>query len=138
MRNDMVAIATVAMLSLAIDGRPLQALPVTYDFTVEVTQGTLTGNTFSGSLTYDDEAIIGTGIEEIGVENSLTVTMEFLGETYSETFDSQYPEFPKLRFEDGEIQHLDFWIEPGERIIWWHLPGWEVNLLRRYSDLQSR
>ena len=138
MRNDLAAIATVAMISIAIDTRPLQAIPVTYDFTVEVTQGTLAGNTFSGSLTYDDEAIMGIGTEEIGVENSLTVTMEFLGQTYSEISDSQYPEFPKLRFEDGEIQQLDFWIEPGERLIWWNLPGWEIDLSRQHNAVQVR
>ncbi len=127
-------IATVSMAAVAMvtfDFHSVQALPVTYDFTVVVTQGSLAGNTFNGSFTYDDEALKGVGKEEIGVDDGLTVKMNFFGKDYDHTADIDYPQFPKLIFEAGEIQTLDFWVEPGSRGIWWGLPGWEIQLSPR-------
>lgn len=130
-RTYLSAIATVAATLVAIDGLPVQALPVTYDFTVVVTQGSLAGNTFNGSFSYDDSTLSGVGVEEIGVVDGLTITMTFFGQDYLETADIDYPAFPKLIFDEGEIQRLDFWIEPGERGVWWGLPGWEIELSPR-------
>ena len=130
-RNYLSAIATVAATLIALNGRPVQALPVTYDFTVVVTQGSLAGNTFNGSFSYDDALLSGVGAEEIGIADGLTVNMNFLGQDYAESADTDYPNFPKLIFENGEIQQLDFWIESEERGIWWGLPGWEIELSPR-------
>ena len=57
--------------------------------------------------------------------------MTFLEQNYTEKEDRDYPEFPKLIFEDGAIQRLDFWIEPNERDIWWGRPGWDIELSPR-------
>ena len=130
-RNYITAIATVAATLVAINGHSVQAFPVTYDFTVVVTQGSLAGNTFNGSFSYDDGQLSGVGAEEIGIADGLTVNMTFFEQDYTEIADTDYPAFPKLIFEDGEIQRLDFWIEPGERGVWWGLPGWEIELSPR-------
>ena len=130
-QKHILAIATLAATIVTIDSSPAQALPVTYDFTVVVTQGSLAGNTFNGSFSYDDAQLSGVGAEEIGIADGLTVTMTFFEQDYAETADIDYPAFPKLIFEAGEIQRLDFWIEPGERGIWWGLPGWEIELSPR-------
>jgi hypothetical protein len=116
---------------VAIELPQVQAAPVIYDFTVVVTQGSLAGNTFSGSFSYDDALLENVGTETLGVEEGLTVEMNFLGEDYTETADIDYPKFPQVIFEAGEIQRLDYWIEPGERGIWWGLPGWEIELSPR-------
>lgn len=130
-RTYLSAIATVAVTMVTAHGCSVQTLPVAYDFTVMVTEGSLAGNTFNGSFSYDDSTLSGVGVEEIGIDEGLTVNMTFLGQDYAETADTGYPEFPKLIFEAGEIQRLDFWIEPGERGVWWGLPGWEIELSPR-------
>lgn len=129
-----VAVASTALSVAAITATQAHASPITYDFKVNVTQGSLAGKSFSGVFSYDDSTLKGIGAEELGVAEGLTVCMNFLGRNYKETDDSSYPTFPKLVFEDGKIKRLDFWIEPGKRVVWWTLPGWKVNLSLRPSS----
>jgi hypothetical protein len=122
-----VAIATT-LLSTVVTATQAYAVPVTYDFTITVTKGGLAGNSFNGSFSYDDANLKGKGVEELGIDEGLTTCMNYLGRTYRETDDTSYPTFPKLRFEDGKIAQLNFWIQPNQRVNWWNLPGWEVKL----------
>ena len=122
-----VAIATT-LLSTVVTATQAYAVPVTYDFTITVTKGGLAGNSFNGSFTYDDANLKGKGVEELGIDEGLTTCLNYLGRTYRETDDTSYPTFPKLRFEDGKIAQLNFWIQPNQRVNWWNLPGWEVKL----------
>ena len=126
----MTVLATVAS-TIMFGMLPVRAEPVTYDFTVVVREGSLAGNTFEGSLTYDDGAITGRGAEKINVVHGLKTNINFLGREYTEKEDRNYPEFPKLTFRNGEIHLLDFWVQPGERDIWWIREGWEVKLTPR-------
>ena len=120
-----VAIATT-LLSTVVTATQAYAVPVTYDFTITVTKGGLAGNSFDGSLSYDDVKLKGKGVEELGIDEGLTTCLNYLGRTYRETDDTSYPSFPTLRFEDGKIAQLNFWIQPNQRVNWWNLPGWEV------------
>jgi hypothetical protein len=129
-----VAIATVALGTAAIATSQAQASIVTYDFTVNVTQGSLAGQSYTGTFSYDDSTLKGTGIEKLGVEQGLTVCMNYFGRNYTEASDRDYPKFPTLVFENGEINQLDFWVQPQNRVVWWNLPGWEVNLSRRQAS----
>jgi hypothetical protein len=122
-----VAIATT-LLSTVVTATQAYAVPVTYDFTITVTKGGLAGNSFNGSFSYDDAKLKGKGVEELGIDEGLTTCLNYLGRTYRETDDTSYPTFPKLRFEDGKIAQLNFWIQPNQRVNWWNLPGWEVKL----------
>ncbi|MEG4939971.1 hypothetical protein [Microcoleus sp. F4-D5] len=122
-----VAIATT-LLSTVVTATQAYAVRVTYDFTITVTKGGLAGNTFNGSFSYDDAKLKGTGVEELGITDGLTTCLNYLGRTYRETDDTSYPNFPTLKFEDGKIAQLDFWIQPNQRVNWWKLPGWEVKL----------
>ena len=122
-----VAIAAT-LLSTVVTATQAYAVPVTYDFTITVTKGGLAGNSFNGSFTYDDANLKGKGVEELGIDEGLTTCINYLGRTYRETDDTSYPTFPKLRFEDGKIAQLNFWIQPNQRVNWWNLPGWEVKL----------
>ncbi|MBD1899114.1 hypothetical protein NDI44_07900 [Trichocoleus sp. DQ-A3] len=128
-----VAIAIVTLGSAAIATSQAQASIVTYDFTVNVTQGSLAGQSYSGTLSYDDSTLKGTGVEKLGVAQGLRVCMNYFGRNYSETSDRDYPKFPTLVFKNGDINHLDFWIQPQKRVVWWNLPGWEVNLSKRQA-----
>lgn len=122
------ALASAALTPAVITTSLAHAATITYDFTVNVNQGALAGKTFNGTFSYDDATLKGTGVEELGVAEGLTVCMNYLGRNYSETDDTSYPAFPKLVFEDGKIKQLDFWIQPNKRVNWWNLPGWEVKL----------
>jgi len=122
-----VAIATTLM-STVVTATQAYAVPVTYDFTVTVTKGRLAGNSFNGSFSYDDAKLKGTGVEELGITEGLTTCINYLGRTYRETDDTSYPTFPQLRFEDGKIAQLNFWIQPNQRVNWWNSHGWEVKL----------
>ena len=118
------AIVSFALLSIA----PVQAAPVNYHFTVEVTEGSLAGNTFEGEFSFDDETISGEGEEVVQVEDGLTVSMTMLGETITESQDVDYPDYPQLLLVDGDVERLEFWAESEERGSWWDLPGWEVTV----------
>ena len=134
-----VAIATT-LLSTVVIANQAYAVPVTYDFTITVTKGGLAGNSFNGSFSYDDAKLKGTGVEELGISEGLTTCLNYLGRTYRETDDTSYPTFPTLRFEDGKIAQLNFWIQPNQRVNWWNLPGWEVKLsgpLKRDSTVPN-
>ncbi|MGI0488146.1 hypothetical protein ACN4EK_22115 [Pantanalinema rosaneae CENA516] len=126
-----LASVTVGLTAIAV--APAQAAPVTYEFTVKVTQGSLAGKSFQGTLRYDDAKLQGKGMETIDATQGLQVCMNFFGRNYRETQDSNHPEFPKLVFQDGQIQTLDFWIEPGKRLNWGTLPGWETTFTRKGS-----
>ena len=128
-----VAIATIALGATAIATSQAQASIVTYDFTVNVTQGSLAGQSYSGTFSYDDSTLKRTGVEKLGVEQGLTVCMNYFGRNYTEASDRDYPRFPTLVFENGKINELDFWVQPQNRVVWWNLPGWEVNLSRRQA-----
>ena len=134
-----VAIATT-ILSTVVTATQSYAVPVTYDFTITVTKGGLAGNSFNGSFSYDDAKLKGKGVEELGIDEGLTTCLNYLGRTYRETDDTSYPTFPTLRFEDGKIAQLNFWIQPNQRVNWWNLPGWEVKLsgpLKRDSTVPN-
>ena len=121
------AIATAGLSLLALT-HSLQAAPVTYHFTVEVTEGSLAGNTFEGEFTYEDSALTGQGEEVLRVEDGLSASMTMLGQTIAETDDVDYPDYPQLLFSDGEVDRLEFWAESEDRGSWWTLPGWDVTL----------
>lgn len=132
-----VTIASVIFGIATIVTSPTQAAPVTYDFTVNVTQGSLAGQSYSGTFRYDDAVLKGTGTETLGVNQGLTVCMNYFGRNYTETNDRDYPNFPAIVFENGTVQYLDFWVQPSDRVVWWNLPGWEVNLTQRESKSQT-
>ncbi|WP_017315627.1 hypothetical protein [Mastigocladopsis repens] len=133
-RRAFYVLATAALSTAVITTSQAQASTVTYDFTVNVTKGSLAGKSYNGTFSYDDSTLKGTGVEELGVSQGLTVCMNYFGRNYSETDDHDYPALPKLVFENGKIKQLDFWIQPNKRVVWWNLPGWEVKLSMRKAS----
>lgn len=125
-----LAIASITFITAVMPASQVYAVPITYDFTVNVTQGPLAGKSFNGTFSYNDATLKGTGFEELGVSQGLIVCMNYLGRNYSETDDTSYPAWPKLIFENGKIKQLDFWLESNKRKNWWNLPGWEVKLFQ--------
>lgn len=117
-------LAAGSLLAIA----PAYSAPVSYRFTVEVTEGSLAGNTFEGMVSFDDDAVSGEGEEVLQVDDGLSVSMTMLGETVNELQDVDYPEYPQLILMDGEVKRLEFWAESEQRASWWDLPGWEITV----------
>lgn len=99
-----------------------------YEFTVEVTEGPLAGQQYDGSFCYPTDAVTGEGTEVLSEADDFKVSMNFFGNMYTGSDDTSHPDFPTLTLEDGAVTQLDFWIEEGDRIVWWDLPHWEVSL----------
>lgn len=107
--KDSVAVSTDALLSLtAIEANLTQPATATYDFIVNVTSGALSGQQFAGYFSYNHSTLTGIGSEEIGVEEGLSVSFEFLGVSYTEASDFDSPLYPRVLFENGKLAGLDF------------------------------
>lgn len=127
------AVAVPASTGIILSNRllPAQAAIQAYDITIDVTAGSLAGNQFTGSICYDDEFLTGIGSETVTPYLGLGTRMTFLGQTYNETADTDYPEFPQLILQDGEVDRLEFWVESDQRGSWWDTPGWAIELTRQ-------
>ena len=69
------------VLSLAVlEATSTHAVVLTYNFTVNITSGSLLGQEFEGFFSYDDSAI-----EESQLTPVLSFSFDFLGNTYTET-----------------------------------------------------
>ena len=120
-----------SIVNLASHNHLATAKPVTYDFTVNVTEGSLKGNTDQGVFSYDDENLVGEETQTINAQQGLKVCMDFFNQIHDETKDVDYPEYPILTLKDGEPETLDFWMESRQRDIWWNRNGWNVEISPR-------
>lgn len=103
-----VATAAAALSLVVMEAEKAQAATITYDFTVNVTSGSLTGTQPSGFFSYDDSTLTGVGLETVGVNEGLAISFNFLGETYDETDDIEAPDYPILQFQDSSLLGLNF------------------------------
>ena len=91
-----------------MEAKTVQAATVTYDFTVDLTSGPLIDTQPSGSFCYDDSTLTGSGLETLGIDQGLSVALNFLGKTYNETNDIEFPDFPIVQFQDRKLLGLSF------------------------------
>jgi len=110
--------ASFAVVLSAISPTPAQAATVTYDFTINNLDGDLAGNSFSGSFTYDDALLTGSGSEYLGVSSLL---FNLLGTDYTEADDP----FAEVAFFEGTFLGLIFAVgNPGvDAISFAFVPG---------------
>lgn len=66
------------------NGEKIEAATITYDITVDNFDGSLSGETFTGSFSFDDSSLTGTGSEFVSV---FDLSFDFLGVTYTEADD---------------------------------------------------
>lgn len=105
----LAATAIVAPLSL-FGWQTARAAPITETLAVEVVFGPGAGERGTMNVTYDSEAITGTGDEVLSaVEFQLVMTL--FGQTFTGEDDVDFPGFPELRFSDGTIAFIDFIID---------------------------
>lgn len=86
----------------------VQAAPITVLLEAEVFSGEFTGETATGTLTYDDTEIDGIGIESINDADGLDVEFIFFGQLFTESDDIDFPDLPSLDFSDGMIVGFDW------------------------------
>ena len=73
------------------------------------------GELASGSFTYDDDLIVGIG-DEVLLPPDFTLTLSFLGQTFTEDDDIDFPDFPEIFFEDGLPLFIDYVVVDGDGV----------------------
>ena len=139
----LTVIAPLVLGNLAI---PVQAEPVqtpdstlnTCQFSIKITAGTLEGNEFYGSFSFDKDKFTGEGEEIVTTEEGLQISMYYLGRTYTASSDRNYPDYPRVTLQDGKVDLVDFWVDPRDRDIWWTgVPGWDVQLTHTDCEISD-
>lgn len=95
------ATASVVLSLAVLEAAPTHAVVFTYDFTVNITSGSLFGQEFEGFFSYDDSAV-----EESQLTPVLSFSFDFLGNTYTETDGVSI--VPNFEFESVDYTGLDF------------------------------
>jgi hypothetical protein len=91
-------------------------LTLTSDFTVTITEGSLIGNQYYGSLSFNDSIITGVGEELITPANgNIMVNFTFIDrnlipKTYTQLDDIFAPEFPRIDYENGDFAGLVYYL----------------------------
>ena len=120
MRNKLVVLATLGLICLPLLA---QADMVTKTFLATLTDGPLAGEIGTGSFSYDDSTIKSEdGLFFVTPSEGLTVTFTYDGQTFDESNDLDFDEFPLLEFlEESEgfgsfyrPISLDYWLVDGE------------------------
>lgn len=90
---------------LALINAATHAAPITVLLEAEVFSGDFAGATATGTLTYDDTAIVD---DFINAESGLEVEFIFFGQTFVESDDIDFPSQPSLLFAEGGIVGFDW------------------------------
>ena len=89
---------------IVIDISQVKAANITYDMTVENLSGSLSGDTFTGNFSFNDDNLTGSGSEFLRV---FDLSFEFLGTTYTEDDDNSFLG-PEVEFLDGNFLGLSY------------------------------
>ncbi len=137
-------------LSSTLNAEPARAFSITYDFTVDITSGTYSGKSYTGSFKYDNANLTGSGLEFVSpTVGNLGIQFSFLNKSYTQQQDRDASlDFPRAYFQDGTLLGLSFLVvpptsSPGFFIVpkmfrIWHLASmWAIQTLstERWSGL---
>jgi hypothetical protein len=94
---------------------PVQAA-LLQSFFVDVLEGDLAGETYKGSFTYEESLLSGSGPEILSAGDGLSLSFDFLGNTYTEADDFSYANglLPSISFSDGLFQGLSYLVDTGD------------------------
>jgi len=96
-------VVTTTVLSLSvINANPINAASITYDFEVNVSTGSLLGDTYSGSFEFDDSTLTDVGEESLSVSE---LSFNLLGVNFTE---ASFFNPVLARFDDGDFSGLNF------------------------------
>ncbi len=90
---------------------PAQAALVQFDFSAPVTAGAFAGEVGTGSLRFDDA--FGGFVSPGAGNGSLEIDFTFGGQTFHETNDQDFPNFPLVTLFDGLPVAIDFVLADG-------------------------
>ena len=107
--------SVTALTLLASSMRPAQAL-ITQSFSVDITDGGLAGETFSGSFSYEETLLLGTGLETLGAADGISINFDFLDTTYTEVDDLGFVNgfLPEIAFVDSVFSGLNYLVDTGD------------------------
>ncbi|MCL6433985.1 MAG: PTPA-CTERM sorting domain-containing protein [Leptolyngbyaceae cyanobacterium HOT.MB2.61] len=111
--------ACIALGIASFEVSPAQAAILTAPFTVEVPVGTGT-ETGTGTVTFDSDFVSAIGLDVVNpVEGLLSLNLNLLGNTFTESSSAAFPILPALFFNDGAIAGLlfDFELAPGTQAL---------------------
>lgn len=103
---------TVAALALAAALLPAQAAIVQFDFSSTVNSGPFSGQVGTGSIRFDN-AFGGSEVSPGAGNGSLEIDFSFLGQTFHESNDQDFPNFPLVTLFDGAPVGIDFVLAEG-------------------------
>ncbi|MGA7932936.1 MAG: PEP-CTERM sorting domain-containing protein [Kovacikia sp.] len=110
-----IAIALSATaLCLTGNAESAQAFNITYDFTVNITSGTYSGNSYKGTFSYDNSSLTGTGLESVSpTQGNLGIRFNFLHTSYTQQQDRDATlDFPRVYFQNGTLLGLSYLVVP--------------------------
>lgn len=98
-----------AALAATLAAAPAGAL-TTFGIEGAVVTGPFAGETFTGSLTFDETLLSGAVFEELypAIDPSFEVLIQIVGDTIDHTGDIDYPSYPVATFLDGAFLSLDY------------------------------
>jgi hypothetical protein len=104
--QNVAAISSGLVLSFAVQQvNPAQAATVNYNLAGKIENGLLTGETFSGTFSYDNSPLTGSIFETLEVSQ---LSLSFLGSTFTAADDDSYPDNPTVEFSNGSFLGLNF------------------------------
>lgn len=104
----LLKIAGTPLLTTIVLASPSGAITITQAFTANVTSGSFNGTSGIGSFTYDENWLNPSGSTVLSPLEGLEVSFTFLGQTYSQSDDFEFPDFPTIRFVNGVPVFFDF------------------------------
>lgn len=102
--------SAAAALALSASLLPASAALVSFSFLAPVLTGPLAGQVGSGVIRFDD-TFSGTLTPALG---GVEIDFDFLGQSFDETHDLDFPDFPELTVLDGRPIAIDFLLQQGE------------------------
>jgi hypothetical protein len=103
------SILAIGALALPAALLPANAAPVTFAFVAPVTSGAFSGLVGSGSISFDN-SFVGTLTP---ANSDLAISFTFLGQTFDQTFDPDFPDFPEVIVLGGVPVSIDFLLTQG-------------------------
>lgn len=109
----MKTILTLLILSVAPASAAVVNFTITLGDIVPAGQGLTPGQTIDASVGYDESLVALVGEQTLTPleDSTITIAITFAGFFYDQTDDTDYPSFPVLRFEDGEIRGISYLAE---------------------------
>lgn len=105
------ALSVLALASALLPA--VHAAPVQFDFSTTVTSGAFAGEVGTGFIRFDDAFAAESSVSAGAAFGSLEIGFTFLGQTFHETNDADFPNFPLVTLFEGLPVGIDFFLADG-------------------------